>query len=289
MPPEIHCREIRASDIVDIVTLLEKGFPGRGRDHWTRGLQRMADHSTPGGFPKYGYLLESGGTPVGVLLVIFSAIEVGGEEKIRGNVASWYVEPAFRSYATMLTSHALAHKNVTFLNISPGARTVPILAAQGYAQFSSGQFCAFPALDFGLLSARVRTVSSDIRPGDDLSLSETRLLLAHASYGCISLTCTSQNRRHPFVFMRCWHKWKIGSLPYALLIYCRAFEDFIRFAGPLGRFLAWRGMPMVFINSNGSIPGLIGKTVDAGPKFYRGPNPPHFGDVAYTERVVFGL
>jgi hypothetical protein len=289
VPPEIRCREIHASDLAATVTLLDRGFPGRGRNHWARGLQRMAEHATPPGFPKYGYLLEADRNPVGVVLVIFSSITFGDRTQIRGNVASWFVEAAFRGYATMLASHALAHKNVTFLNISPGPRTGPILEAQGYAQFCSGQFCAFPALNIGSISGRVRTVAPDIQSGEDLSASETQLLLAHANYGCISVTCSAQGRRYPFVFMRAWHRWKIGALPYALLVYCRDIESFIRFAGPLGRFLALRGMPMVFINSNGLIPGLIGTMVDAGPKYFRGPYPPHFGDIAYTERVMFGL
>jgi hypothetical protein len=32
----------------------------------------------------------------------------------------------------------------------------------------------------------------------------------------------------------------------------------------------------------------VGKPIDAGPKFFRGPNPPHLGDVAFTEQVIFG-
>jgi len=272
-----------------MVALLEKGFPERARAHWTRGLQRMLEHATPAGFPKYGYLLEADGRPVGVILVIFASVIVNGQTSIRGNVASWYVEPAFRGYATMLTSHAQAHKNVTFLNISPAPRTWAILEAQGYARYCSGQFFALAALSARSLGARVQEVLPNIHSGDDLSAYETELLLAHASYGCISLTCSEQNRRHPFVFMRCRHRWKIGSLPYGLLVYCRNLEEFVRFAGPLGRFLAWRGIPTVFIDSNGPIPGLIGKMVDMGPKFYRGPHPPYLGDLAYTERVMFRL
>jgi hypothetical protein len=272
-----------------IVQLLARGFPERDQAHWQRGMKRMTEHATPAGFPKYGYLLECDRSPVGVVLVIFSAMNVNGTSSIRGNVASWYVEPAFRGYATMLTSHALARKNVTYLNITPAARTWPILEAQGYARYCSGQFLSLAALHGGPWFASVRAVSNDIPPGDDLSPFETQLLLAHASYGCFSVTCSAANRRYPFVFMRCWHRWKIGWLPYALVVYCRKLDDFIRFAGPLGRYLAWHGMPMVFIDSNGPIRGLLGTAIDMGPKFFKGPYPPHLGDVAYTEQVMFGV
>ena len=65
----------------------------------------------------------------------------------------------------------------------------------------------------------------------------------------------------------------------------------VRFlAGPIGRYLAVRGRPLVIIDSNGPIPGLIGKYVDGkAPKYFKGPDRPHFGDLAYTEAVLFGL
>ena len=292
----IQCREIRSADIDLIASLLHAGFPERRRDHWLLTLNRLAAHSTPAGYPKFGYLLAIDGVPVGVLLIIFSSMVVGGETRVRGNVASWYVEPPFRSHATMLTSRALAHKNVTFVNITPARHTWPILEAQGFTAFGTGQFKAFSALCPGPRGARVTGVTADTAPGDDLSSADITLLLQHASYGCISVICTAAKRRYPFVFLRCTHEWKSTrvplslSLPYALLVYCRGLQEFVRFAGPLSRFLAWRGMPMVFIESNGPIRGLLlGKFSLTGPKFFRGPHPPHIGDIAYTERVMFGL
>jgi hypothetical protein len=293
-PQKIRTREIGPDDFNATLTLLQSGFPHRSRDHWVIALKRLSEHATPPGFPRYGYLLEVNGAPVGVLLVIFSSMIVNGETTIRANRASWYVEPAFRSYAAMLSTHPQAHKKVTFLNITPARHTWPILEAQNYVRFCTGHFKAFAALRFRRSGARVRKVTPDILPGEDLSSSEVELLLAHASYGCISVTCSVAGRRYPFVFARSWHRWKPFGLrvelplPYALLVYCRSIEDFVRFGGPLGRFLARRGMPMVFIESNGSIGGLIGRFSASGPKFFRGPNPPHVGDLAYTEWVMFG-
>ena len=103
----------------------------------------------------------------------------------------------------MLTSHALAHKNVTFLNISPAPHTWPILEAQGYTRFGSGQFIAIPALAGGLLETQVRTVTPDIQPGDGLSPSEVELLVAHVPNTVVlAVTCDATDGRHPFVFGR---------------------------------------------------------------------------------------
>lgn len=291
----IRSREIRPDDIDRIANLLHTGFPERSRDHWLLTLNRLATHATPAGYPKFGYMLETDGTPVGVLLLIFSSMMVAGETRIRGNVASWYVEPSFRSHATMLTSRALAQKNVTFLNITPARHTWPILEAQGFTAFGTGQFKAMSVFCAGPSGTRVTAVSVDTSPGDDLSPADITLLLQHASYGCISVICSAANRRYPFVFSRRSHEWKSArvpfslALPHALLIYCRGLDEFVRFAGPLSRYLVWRGMPMVFIESNGPIRGLTGRFSVTGPKFFRGPHPPHIGDIAYTERVMFGL
>jgi hypothetical protein len=42
---------------------------------------------------------------------------------------------------------------------------------------------------------------------------------------------------------------------YAYLAYCRDVEEFVRLAGPLGRFLARRGLPLVVIDGSRPIKG----------------------------------
>jgi hypothetical protein len=71
-----------------IMLLLVRGLPERNQEHWLLGLKRMTEHATPLGFPKYGYLLDCDGGPVGVLLVIFPSMIIDGVTSIRGNVAS---------------------------------------------------------------------------------------------------------------------------------------------------------------------------------------------------------
>ena len=294
-PSQISCREIQHRDIDAIAELLHRGFPEHPREYWLGTMRRLADHSTPAGYPRFGYMLECGGRPVGVLLLIFSSTPVNGEPRIRANVASWYVDPAFRTHATILTSRALSHKNVTFLNLTAARHTWPILEAQGFTACVVGQFKAVPLFSSGPRGTRVVEVAPDTAPGDDLGSADLTLLQEHASYGCISLLCSAAGRRYPFVFARRMHEWKSTrlplsfSLPHALLIYCRDLAEFVRFAGPLSRYLARRGVPMVFVESNGPIPGLFGRFSEMSPRFYRGPYPPRSGDIAYTERVMFGI
>src|ERR1700692_2182084 len=91
---QISCAEIGEADLGGAADLLTSGFSiyGRTRDFWVRALERLSEHPTPPGFPKYGYLLKSNDIPVGVILLIFSSVFVDGKARIRCNVSSWYVE-----------------------------------------------------------------------------------------------------------------------------------------------------------------------------------------------------
>jgi hypothetical protein len=186
----------------------------------------------------------------------------------------------------MLVSRALKHKHITYFNITPAPHTLPILEAQGYVRYCAGRIVSVPALCSWSHESIVKAITPDICPDEDLPSSEIELLLAHANYGCISLTSSSVNGRHPFVFTT---RRKFGLVPYAYLAYCRDVQDFVRFAGPLGRFLARRGFPLVLFDSNRPVRGIIGRYSAAFPKYFKGPDQPRLGDLAYSERALFGF
>ncbi len=284
---KVRSRQIGDSDIVAIVDLLAKGFRLRDRSYWVRALAALASHATPPGFPKYGYMLECEGVPVGVILLIFSSVPSGDGPIIRCNVSSWYVEPAFRSHASMLIAQAIKHKSVTYVNVSPAMHTRPIVEAQGFSCYSSGQFVAAPLLAPASTDTEARVVEVDTQGDVAVDAGERELLLNHKAHGCLSLWCIAAERAHPFVFMPRRVK---GVIPCAQLIYCRDIAEFVRFARPLGRALMRRGKPAVIIDANGAIPGLPGRYIEGkSPKYFKGPHRPTFGDLAFTETVLFGL
>jgi hypothetical protein len=96
-----RCREITEADLDAVADLLTRGFVGRSRDYWMQGLRRQAARTVPQGYPRFGYMLDNDGTPVGVLLLLYTFRDEGGEPSIYCNLSSWYVEPAFRNYATL--------------------------------------------------------------------------------------------------------------------------------------------------------------------------------------------
>jgi hypothetical protein len=282
MPLKIRCREITESDVDGVVDLLAHGFPHRPRAFWADALTLLAGHRPPAGYPQYGYLLEHEGAPAGVVITIFSRVSADGGEAVRCSVSSWYVKPEFRCYAAMLSSHALARPEVSYVNITPGPQTFAILEAQGYRRYCEGRFIAVPAV--GAMS-RTKVASFDGQADESLSPFESELLAEHEKYGCISVTCSAQDGRHPFVFATR----RTTRAPAAYLTYCRDIDDFVRFAGPLGRYLAWRGHPLVILDANGPVRGLVGKYYGQWPKYYKGADEPRLGDLAYTERPIFGV
>jgi hypothetical protein len=281
----VRCRQIRDDDRRAIVNLLLKSFRG-DPPFWQQALTQLAEHPTPPGFPKYGYLLEVNGVVAGMLLLVSTAIQVNGETKVRCHISSWTVWPPFRPYASLLATQALKHKDATYLNISAIPSTIDILAAQGFTRYCTGRFAALAALKIGGLRVHIAPATADMLPGPDLPPDELVLLLRHASYGCISLVATVDGRRYPFVFEPITRLRVVRS---AYLTYSRGIDAFVRLAGPLGRYLVRRGLLFVELDANGPVPGLIGRYAEATPRYFRGPDPPRLGDLAYSERAVLGL
>jgi hypothetical protein len=298
-PLSVRCREISTKDIMNVTDLLTKGFASPRlkhlflrrsrsptREFWANAFRRLSDFPTPPGFPRYGYLLECAGTVVGVILVIASVVDSEGHRNIRCSLSSWYVEPAFRCYAPMLASRILRNPEATYINITPSHRTLGMLKAQGFSQYCGGRFISFP-----ILSHRPHANDVEVRAvvagnPNHTSCPEAELLLEHAEYGCISAVCYWQGQECPFVFLPLR---EVGMIPFAYLAYCRSVPDFVALANPLGRFLISHGIPLVVLDANGPVTGLVGKYIANSPKFYKGSHPPRLGDIAYSERVMFGF
>ncbi len=285
--PGLHCRQIEEADIDAVASLLARGFPAHNGRFWLGAFAQLTRHQPPPGLPKYGYLLESGGGVVGAILLICSTMRTGGVDATRCNLSSWYVDPPFRAYAPMLVSQALRHKDVTYLNVSPAPHTRPIIEAQGFSRYCDGIFIAVPMLNGLFGGPKVAVFEAQRPPEAEFDPGDREILLQHAALGCISLWCVTSERAYPFVFRP---RVVRGGVPCAQLIYCRDVGDFVRFAGPIGRLLARHGRPFVIIDANAPIPGLLGWYSRGNmPKYFKGPQRPRLGDLAYTEHAVLGV
>ena len=289
VPRLIRSRVIRVEDLPAVTSLLEQGFrEQRRRAFWERAIGSLGRHDTPSTMPRFGYLLESDGVVVGTVLLISTLMPGDDGPFLRCNLSSWCVADDFRAYAPMLVARALSHRDATYFNLTPARHTWPILEAQGFVRYCEGRFLAVPVLSTHSRAASdITIIDDDVLPGPDLSQAEICLLRAHSSqYDCLSLICTLENLRYPFVFAR-WRKH--GVIRLASLLYCRDIADFTRLARSLGAYLASRGYFIVVIDANGPIDGLVGTYSGDRPKYYRGAHRPRLGDSAYSERVLVGF
>ncbi len=283
---EINFREIAPADIPSVAALLARGFPRR-QGFWPRALDRLGKHPQPAGFPKYGYVIEQRGRHHGVLLTIYSRIREGDGFVIRCNPCAWYVDAPFRAYAGLLFAKALKDNSVTYVNVTPAPHTRAMLEALGFRGYCSGMFVAIPILKWDRDEHPAVVFDANQRPSASVDPMEQELLLRHAAYGCISLWCATKESAYPFVFQPRLIK---GWIPCVQIVYCRAVEDFVRLAAPLGRFLARRGMFFVIADANEPLPGLVGIHRGGGMvRYFRGPQRPHLCDLADTELAVLGV
>lgn len=284
-PAKVGLRQISEADTAEVVDLLTRGYRVHPREFWRDIFAGLSRRSVPDGFPRYGYVLESGGKPVGAILLIFSTVWIDGAATIRCNGSSLYVDPAFRIYAPLLLGRALKEKNVTVLNLTAAPHTHKMVEASGFARFSNGRFATVPVFSRAPKDAGIRVIGASQEPDAPFNPQDRQLLLEHADFGCTSLWCVANREAYPFVFQR-----RAGRrLPFAQLVYCRNVESFVRFARPIGLYLLRKLQPLVILDANGPIPGLFGKYFSNRPRFFLGPDRPHLGDLAYTETALFGI
>ena len=189
----VRCREITAADLDGVIDLLTVGFHRHRRVFWATVIDRLTQHHTPAGFPKYGFMLESDGVPVGVLLLIYTKRTIDGVGTIWCNESSHYVDPRFRPFASVLVKRLRRYKDVTYLNVTTAAHRASILEVQGYKRLAQGVYLAVPLLSWPRCKARVYPMATAF--SERLEAFDSELLTKHASYGgCISLVCEHEGR-----------------------------------------------------------------------------------------------
>lgn len=286
LPEGLICRPIAPADWQAVIDCLGRGFPERPRKHWEEALTRMARRRPVGDFPQYGYVLDSAGRIVGVMLTLYFPA-VGQDGAVRCNLSSWAVDEEFRAYALKLVMTAMRRKEVTYLSITPAPVTLKVTEALRFKRFADGQLAFLPMLS--RVGAPVRVVEA--RPeAPELALlpeDERQMLLDHAALGCRALICIRGGAASPFIFKT--RRVLKGLVPCSQVIYCRSHADLSRCVGALGRHLLRKGQLICLVDANGPVAGLVGRYfAEIGPKYFKGPNPPSPGDLAFTEFVVFG-
>jgi hypothetical protein len=285
----IKIRLITDADIPAAINLLTRGYaPNRPRSFWEHIFFCLSYRAPPAReLPRYGYVIDSDGELVGILLVISSRIWENGTTKIRCNGGGLYVDPAFRLYAPLLIRRASDFKEATVLNLTPAKHTFPMIEALRYVRYCHGLFVSIPFFSRAPKGAPVSVVDVHTKLDIPLDPHDRDLLLDHADCGCTSLWCIAPQGAYPFVF----RIQRVKKIPCAQLVYCRNVDDFVRFARPIGLFLVRHsGRFLVLLDANGPVQGLVGKYfAGKANRYFCGSDRPRLGDLAYTEISLFGI
>lgn len=287
--PSIKIRLITDADVPAATNLLTRGYGSvRPRSFWQHIFSRLSHRPVPAGeLPRYGYVIDSDGELVGILLLIFSTIWENGKAKIRCGGSSLYVDPEFRFSTSLLIRKASEFKDVTVLDLTPARRTFGMIEALSYVRYCEGMFVSIPLLSRAPKEAPVSVVDIYTKLDVLLDPHDRDLLLEHADFGCTSLWCITPKDAYPFVF----RKVEIKKVPCVQLVYCRNVDEFVRFARPIGFFLARHtGRVLVSLDANGPVQGLVGKYFPGrANRYFCGLDRPRLGDLAYTEISLFGV
>jgi hypothetical protein len=283
-------REISESDVDAIADLLTRGFVHRSREYWIRGLQRQGTRPLAPDIPRYGYLLENEGVPVGCLLTIYSRKILDGEMTTCCNLSSWYVDPAFRNTAALFASMVQKRKDVTYFNVTPAHPTWPILEAQGFTTYCRGLYFSVPSLSHGGNGMTIEIVAPDTQSIQGLPSADLEKLKCESEYGNLSLVCHTAEEAFPFIFLPLRKRRGIIPMPALQLGYCHNVSDYIRCAGTIGRYLLRRGRLVIIVDADGPIAGLTGVYREPyGRKYFKGPHRPRLGDLTDTELAIYGM
>jgi hypothetical protein len=283
-----NIRLIEADDLPEIVNLLTRAFGNaRTKEFWQQVIDGLRRRTVPDGYPRFGYAMEYNGSFVGSILLIISTVWEDGVCRIRCNSSSWNVDPEFRSFGAMLGMKQNRFKGATVLSVSAAMHTWPILEAWGYKRFSNGMFAAIPILSHRPDGGPVRVIDGRLQPDAPFDAHDYDLIRDHVEFGCIGLWCVTQERAYPFVFRPQTVK---KVLPSARLVYCSSHDSLVRFAQPIGLYLARSLRFVLLLDANGAIPGLVGRYFEGKlPKYFLGHDHQRLGDIAYTETALFGI
>lgn len=78
-------------------------------------------------------------------------------------------------------------------------------------------------------------------------------------------------------------------IPCQQLIYCASMDEFVFFAGSIGRYLLLRAWPIFLADASRPVPGLAGKYLaERDPKYFKGQAAPTLGGLSYAELAIPG-
>lgn len=270
MFPEVYERLLRRFSPRVPRELFERAFVPRG---W-----HDDDH--------YGYVLCSGGQPVGVLGTLFSRRQVDGRELQFCNLHNWYVEPDHRANSLLLMRQVLALRDCILTDLSPSGEVVAISTRLGFTRLDRSILLLPPLPWRGGAAAEIIDLQQHPeRAAELLTPAEQQIYRDHQAIDCSHHIVLSDEGRCYLVSSRQASRW----LPHALIHHVSQPQIFARHHGAI-RARLHAGYYLAVCRDH-----LAGATIpysfrtDSNHRLVRGECPAAAVDTLYSEFALFKL
>ena len=220
------------SNVDAAASMLERGFPERGRAFWEAGIQRILTMHDAARHPPIGYLMSVGNDSAGVVLTIPSQ-RPGALGPINViHLAAWYMKEQYRWLALRMMKKIVAAANTVFFDLTPNEAAQMINRRLGFDLLAEGfliYLLPFTALRFGG-QGRIESLA---QAADELSPYDRQMLEQHHGLGCLVGALRSGSRVSPIIFAPMQRR----RLPGARLIRAESKALVTANLGVISRFL----------------------------------------------------
>lgn len=198
-------------------TFLADDDPDSTEQDW----RRLFFHDWPGQDDHFGYALVDGDSVVGVLGMVFSQRQLGGERVRFCNLHSWYVQEEHRGRSLTLMRPAIALSGHVLTDFSPTERVSAISQRLGFDSLDAKLKILLPARQRDR-SGAIEVCDASEALEDILEPADLRLYRDHQHLNCFHLVATN-NRQYCYVICsRVSRHW----VPYCYLHYVSNREFF---------------------------------------------------------------
>ncbi len=263
--------------------LLSRGFSRLPLSSWPASLTRLRQYGSTQDAATAGYLLQSDGRDVGVILTIPSVRHRGdGSSRPVVNLSSWYIDPEHRWRAPRMLQRVVACDATLFTDLTPTEPVRAMIGRFGFRGWTEGTLI-FALPWFAMKAAgNSHVVPLHKLPPDAFTPAIRRILDEHAALDCIAGGLWDGRSLHPLIFSRTRRR----GIGVARLVYADNRLTAIAHMPAIARFLMREKFLLLAVNANEN--ERIGGshfTHRPSPTFFKGDCTPSQCDLAYSEYV----
>jgi hypothetical protein len=280
-------RAISFEALPTTLPILSRGFPGVRPERWTAALDRLRRFGASDPARCAGYLLETKGQQVGIMLTIPSVRSTDpNAARPVVNLSSWYIDPDHRWHAPRMLQSITGCDATLYTDLTATPPIRGMIGRMGFRGWTEGTLIAPLPLVAALPAGASHVIPFAELASDAFSGSIRHMLDEHAALDCISVGLWDGKTLRPVIFSRKTFR----GIPGARVIFTDDRAALLRHLPAIARFLLRQRCLLLAMNADRGehVAGTVFMRRKA-PTFYKGTLPPRSGDFAYSEYVFLQI